>query len=239
MKQSQSNPVIIRENKLEADSMIQQLQEEYLPAVKSVCVKLKSLGVNQFPLSAVTDAISGNFDQVNTLFSQIIGAEKATVQGQTLKASIEADMSSQFSGLVNLVGNSFAGNLRNDKFFGTESNSIFEIKNIRSRLIIIPKTSKSLFQFIELNDQLEPVLDEGKIRELFADVATEKQAAIIEAQTNAAKYLTEFFDALIANGQRHDAEIILGYAKKFFSVKMDSNTGRYDVIPNTEVIALL
>lgn len=244
MEKSQSNqaPVIIRENKIEAESFIRELQENYLPAVKSVCVKLKSMRIAKFPVSAITEALSGNYDQISNLYQPIIEAEKNKVQSNELKNSIEANMSTQFSGLIDLVSRSFAGDLRNDPFWGDTCQDIEEIKTIRSRLFIIPKKSKSLFQFIWLDNQMEPVLTdeiEQKIRELFADIATPKQAAIIEAQTQAAKSLTQMSDALIANGQRHDFEIIMSFARKFFSVKKDEKTGRFDIFPNTDTIALL
>lgn len=239
MKKQENQVIIIRENKLEADNFIRELRQNYLSPVKAVCVKLKSMGIERFPLSVVTDCISGNFDQVNALFSKIIEAEKSKVESNELKASIEANMSAKFSGFVHLAQNIFTGELRNDQFWGETIQNIEEIKNIRSRLIIIPKKSKSLFKLIELNDQLEPVLVEEKIREFFFDVATPKQAAIIEAQTLAAKALTEMSDGLIANGQRHDFQVIMSFAKKFFTVTMDDKSGRYEVSPNTDVIALL
>jgi hypothetical protein len=237
---AKENQVIIRENRLEAESFIQQYEEKYLSAVNAVCLKLKSIGIVDFQLSTLKKCVSGNFEDIEKLFSKILETEKSKVDSNELRAIIESNMSIKFNGLIELVSNSFAGDLRNDPFFGTEcQNIIEEIKNIRSRLVIIPKQSLSLFEFIELNDQLEPVVNEGKIRQLFSDIATPKQTKVIEAQKQAAKYLTEMSDALIANGQRHDFEFIMSFARKFFTVKKDENSGRFEVIPNTEIIAML
>jgi hypothetical protein len=239
---TKKNPIRIRENRQEAKEFIRELDEKYLGALKAVCHRLKFMGIDNFPLSAVTDCISGNFDQVSALYSPIIEAEKSKAESDVVKNSIEATMSQRFNELRDLVSRAFSGVIRNDEYQQHQVQNLDEIKPIRSRNISIPMTSPSLFQLIELNDQMEPVLsDEAKqkVFDVFADISSPAQEAIIEAQTQAAKYLTEMSDALIANGQRHDMEVIMNLARKFFTVKMDEKTGRYEVIPNTETIALL
>lgn len=239
---AKKNPIRIRENRNEAEIFIAEYKKQYVGACEAVCRKLKVMGINEFPLSAVESAVvSGNYDPIYELFKPIIEAEKEKHESDILKADIEAKMQNQCSSLIASIPRLFQGVIKTHEFISHGINSVDEIKHFRERNVSIPMTNPSLFQFISLNEVQEPVLtDEAKRRilDLFADISNPNQDAIIEAQIQAAKFLTDLSDALIANGTRHDFEVVLSTARKFFKVTMD-DAGRFTVSPRTEVSALL
>lgn len=210
--------ILLAENSDKAETFISELENSYLPAVRSVNIGINALGIDVPDKTFLCEVINGNYDRLREEYWKIVSTDidsfKSVSGREQMKVTAERSLESFIKTIPGMFTPTFqdgSGRLMNDV---------------------------SLQQYFEINESGPFVTDAARdqIAESFREyISGTKVSKVYEAQSTLAKDLQVFVDAII-DSKMDRRGLLLSFPWQFIGSCFEIEAIRDET--ETEIVAI-